>query len=213
MLTAALLEPVYARTFPEKPERSATVVCEGPSACFASPDELHRACLDGPVIAVNRAIHFSDVIPIDVWATTDDPRNLWEWAQPFLPEATKLFTVEDKAFVWEKLLPDFSKLYAWHPSSMDAEGLIDEHGLHPLVPTLFPVLAWLLHLGTKHVHLVGVDMAGSGTPFAPDWHEDADEGYQIRWAVEREFLAHSVRFYRAKGARITRWDRSRKTAR
>jgi hypothetical protein len=56
-------------------------------------------------------------------------------------------------------------------------------------------------------------MRGSGTHFLADWSDDADEGYQLRWAVEREMLAHSVRFYRAKGARISRWDRSKSKAR
>lgn len=206
-----VLSPVYSSVWPERRLERVTVVCEGPSALRASPADLHAAALDGPIVAVNRAIAFSDVLPIDVWATTDDPRNLWEWAQPHLHDETKLLSVEDKVIVWQKLLPDFSRLYAWHPSSMDAEGLQDEHGLHPLVPSLFPVLAWLLHVGARDVRLLGVDMVGSGTPFLDDYSDDADEGYQIRWAVEREMLAHTARHYRARGARITRWDRSKRS--
>ena len=211
--THAPLLPAYPG-FPEVRAERVTVLCEGPSAFHASQDELQAACAGGPVIAINRAIAFSDRVPIDFWATYDDPRNLWEWAQPHLHSKTKLFTSEDKVIVWDTLLPDFERLYAWHPTSMDGGDVEpDANGLYPLMPTIFSTLAWLLKLQVQEVVLVGVDMAGKGTPFLGDWDEDSDEMHECRWAVERVFLAHSSRFYRAKGARIKRWDKSRNRTR
>lgn len=202
------LAPDYPE-WPEMPFSCATVVCEGPSAFNARPEDILAECLPGPILAVNRAIAFSDDIPFDFWATFDDPQNLWGWAQPHLHPEAKLFTADGKVVLWGHLPVDLTRLYAWHQTIMEAKGMEDQNGLCPLVPTLFPLLAWILSLGVQEVKLIGVDMSGSGTPFLDDWQDVADEGYQLRWEVERQFLAHSARFYRAKGARLTRWDPSK----
>jgi hypothetical protein len=203
--------------FPERKYLEATVVCEGPSACRASPTRLREALLPGPVIAVNRALAFSQALPIDVWATMDDPRFLWGWGQEHLHGETKLFSGNDvpNIWLWRELLGETGgdRLYARPPTYMGEdqdpgetppEALLWSDGKAPMVPTIFHALAWLLQVGVKRVRLIGCDMQGSGSPIGPDWNPEDDEGHALRWAVERYFMAHSFRHYRAKGARIER---------
>lgn len=199
-----LLNPRYP-SWPERPEEVVTVVCEGPSAHW-NQKKLRRHA-KGPVVAVNRAIAYP--LPVDFWATADDPNKLWEWSQDYLHERTRFFTTHTSLLAWKGLLPDIQRVYHWHSSEMREDYLEDENGQYPLIPTLFSVLAWLLHLGVKEVRLIGSDFMGSGTPFLDSWKPLADEDYQARWRVERLYLAHSMKHYRAKGARITRWKTSK----
>lgn len=207
--TAAPLAPAYP-LFPETRYRQATVVCEGPSACLASQEALRAALLPGPVIAVNRALAFSQTIPVDVWATMDDPRFLWEWGQEHLHPTTKLFSGSDapNIWIWRELLGDDAggRLYARKATYMDELAEYSSDGLAPMLPTIFHVLAWLLQVGAKHVRLVGCDMAGKGSPIGPEWDPFPDQGHALRWSVERELLALSMKHYRARGARIERWQ-------
>lgn len=193
-----------AQEWPEKPQERVTLLCEGPSA-FVGAHEL-LAHSRGPVVAINRAIAFSPDIPIDFWATTDDPRNLWEWGQPYLHEKTRLFTTLNNLMCWDEMGVEATRIYHWRSTYMD--NLVGADGLAPLIPTLFPVLAWILQQGTKEVLLLGADMIGSGTP-GIDFSPLADEGHALRWSVERRMLALSMRQYRTKGSRIRRWNRSR----
>jgi len=185
------------------------VVCEGPSACYASSEALLGALLPGPCVAVNRAIMFSDVIPFDAWATMDDPRNLWGMAKKHLHERTKLFSGDEapNILIWRDILgDDVGKLYTRSPTYMDE--LTGSDGLAPMMPTLFHTLAWLLQVGAKRVRLIGCDMEGSGSPIGPEWSPENDRGFHLRWQVEREMLRLSQEHYRARGARIERWQRS-----
>ena len=158
-------------------------------------------------MAVNRAIAYGAEIPIDIWATTDDPRVLWEAAQPHLRPDVGFFTTVNNLLVWRDLGVDVGRLYHWRSTYMDDLRLEGED-TGPLIPTIFPVLAWLLHMGTKEVRLLGADMLGSGTP-GIDYEPVADEGHQMRWEVERTMLAASMRQYRLRGARIRRWQQSK----
>jgi hypothetical protein len=162
------------------------------------------------VVAVNRAIQFADVIPFDCWATLDDPRHLWSWAQPHLHPRAKLFSSDGAPNIlfWRDLLGDeqIQRLYTATPTYMDE--LKDSEGYPPMLPTLFHVLAWLLRLGVKRVRLVGCDMRGTGSPIAAEWREAEVDGWDYRWEIERELLRLSERKYRAAGARIERWNPS-----
>jgi hypothetical protein len=210
MLLATAVRPPRFPAWPETRHPRATVVCEGPSACLASSEALRASPLDGPVVAVNRAIAFSDRIPFDAWATLDDPRHLWGWAQPHLHQRTKLFSSDGAPNIlfWRDILGDanIGRLYTRQPTYMDELADYTEGGQAPMVPTLFHVLAWLLQVGVRHVRLVGCDMDGSGSPLAPTWDRKNDEGHVYRWQVEREFLRLSEKHYRARGARIERWE-------
>lgn len=193
-------------SWPEQREEVATVICEGPSAHWNQ--KKLRAHAKGPIVAINRAIAYP--IPVDFWATSDDPSRLWEWAQDYLNPKTKLFTTHVSLMSWKGLVPDIRRVYHWHASEMREDFLKDENGQYPLIPTLFPVLAWLLHVGVKEVRLLGSDFMGSGTPFIEEsWNPMADDDYQARWNVERLYLARSIDHYRAKGARIKRWQKSK----
>lgn len=206
------LTPRFARTWPEKPQETVTVICEGPSAYFER-EALRRAvrASAGPVVAVNRAIALSCDVPIDMWATTDDPeKGNWDTHSNYMPDGCKLFSVECNLLQWERVLGgEWGKLYLWHNSYMDE--LADaEEPCPPLVPTLFPLLAWLLSQGVKDLRLIGCDMKGTHSPFIMEHYDHrADRGHELRWIIEREMLAHSIRHYRAKGARITRWNTQR----
>jgi hypothetical protein len=193
--------------WPESPEGSVNVLCEGPSLALLEPANL----LHGPVVAVNRALAVSSEVPIDCWATVDQPSNLWEWARPHLGADQALFTVYNHVGFWEDAIGHDginSRLYAWPPTFMGPtetdEGFHDDRGRPPLVPTLFHVLAWLSSLvGTKRVRLFGCDMRGSGS--GESFSEAMDMGWVFRWRVERRMLALSTRHCRARGQRIERW--------
>lgn len=224
MLAKALQEPLqpHCADFPEQVYREATVVCEGPSACLAPTQALQAAPLRGPIVAVNRGIAFSDRLPIDVWATLDDPRLLWRWAQPLLPNRVKFFSSDGAPNIlfWRDLLGEYGlgRLYTRQPTYMDELAGYTASGQAPMVPTIFHVLAWLLQVGVKRVRLIGCDMEGTGSPlylsaFGSDseenrmgWDSTADEGHVYRWQVEREFMRLSENHYRKRGARIERWQ-------
>lgn len=212
MPETALLAPLAPSCpdFPETPYRQATVVCEGPGACFASPLELALACLPGPIIAVNRAIRFADRLPIDVWASMDDPRHLWGWAEPYLDPTTKLFSGNDfpNIWLWREILGEDAggRLYTRSPTYMEELAEVAVDGAAPMMPTLFHVLAWLLQVGVREVRLVGCDMAGTGSPLMECWDPVENEEHQSRWGIERTLLALSIRQFRARGARLSRWQ-------
>jgi len=207
MLAAETLvsRPPDYPSWPERPEPVATVICEGPSAHGGRQHLL--AHLAGPVVAVNRAIAYSTTTPIDFWATTDDPRMLWDDYSPLLHEGTRIFSTVNNLLIWKDLGVDIGRVYHWPATYMTEFATEEESG--PLIPTLFPVLAWLLRQGTKEVRLLGADMIGSGTP-GIDYEPVADEGHEMRWAVERAMLAACMRKYRLTGARIRRWNRSKR---
>lgn len=198
------LKPSFAHSWPEKRHEQAVVLCEGPSLWKGRLSRYGGV----PVVAVNRAIAVARDFPVDVWATLDQPSNLWGWGQEFLHPATKLFTGDDKVIIWQRTLPEvMDRLYSWPVTGMD--GLEDSDGLAPLVPTLFHVLPWLCSLGVKHVDLLGADFSGTSSPLLPDYSVHSDEGYILRWRVERDMLSLTMKQYRARGARITRWKDSK----
>jgi hypothetical protein len=207
-LATAAIAPAYP-DWPETAYPTATVVCEGPGACFASPRELNQALLPGPVIAVNRAIKLSDRIPIDMWALMDDPKPLWEFAGDAIHPEVKFLSGNDMPNIWhwrELLGEDCAgRLYAKEPTYMENLAAVTVDGMAPMLSTIFHVLAWLLKVRARHVRLIGCDMRGAGSPLAGRWNADDDEDFKFRWEIERVLLAHCVRQYRARGARLERW--------
>ena len=211
-MPAALTEAPLAPACPDFPEtryEAATVICEGPSACQASPEALRAALLDGPVMAVNRALAFSGAVPVDVWATMDDPRFLWTDYQESLHPAAKLFSGHDvpNIWIWREILGEEcgGRLYTRTPAYMEDMAEFTDDGKAPMAPTIFHALAWLLQVGVKRVRLVGCDMAGRGSPIGLEWDPIPDLAHELRWNVERGMLALSMKHYRARGARIERW--------
>jgi hypothetical protein len=208
LLSQGPTRPLYAH-WPERREVCANVVCEGPSACYASAVDLNAALLNGPCVAVNRAICLSEVIPFDVWAMMDDPRPLFSQYGRHAPDGIRYFSGDDAPNIlfWRDLLgAGIGRLYTRSPSYMDQLACVSPDGAAPMVPTVFHALAWLLQVGVKRVRLIGCDMEGSGSPIGPTWSKHTDEGHELRWEVERKMLELSETHYRARGARIERWQ-------
>ncbi len=211
MAPTLLAEPLAPSCpdFPEKVYRQATIVCEGPGACEASPLELAQALLDGPVIAVNRAIALSDRIPIDFWAMMDEPKMLWDWGIEQAHASVKFLSGDDypNIWLWRELLGEDcgGRLYVRSPTYMEALAEVSVDGAAPMMPTLFHVFAWLLQVGVKDVRLIGCDMRGQGSPLSPEWSPIEDEAHQLRWGIERFMVARSIKEYRKRGARLKRW--------
>lgn len=197
------------RDWPETASERCNVLCEGPSIQDLDLEDL----LDGPVVAVNHTLSLvTKGVPIDVWATVDDPKNLWEWAQPYLEPETKLFSTENNLLVWTELLGNEpERLYVWEPTYM--EGFMDDEGKAPLLPTLSMVFPWLFKVGVRHVRLFGVDMRGSSSHLhqAIPYSDDEDDGWDLRWDVERRLLAVTMRKFRELGGRIERWGTPKRT--
>lgn len=197
-----------AGLWPEVSWPFANVLCEGPSILAFDPADL----LKGPIIAVNRAIALRTA-QAHFWATTDDPRHLWAWSEPYRPRGLRYFTTDQNLGVWQELLQeDITRVYSTEMTEM---GLDDDIGRPMTLPTLMPLLAWLLRLGIKRVRLFGVDMLGVGAsidgPGYEPWEEKPDRKWDSRWLVERVLLSHVIRAYRAKGARCERWEPARRS--
>lgn len=175
----------------------ANVLCEGPSISDIDPDAL----LLGPTVAVNRALAVPD-IKKDFWATSDDPRALWSWSEEHRKPGLRFFSTDQNAGVWMLLLgEEIRRLYSVHMTAMAH----DENGAMVILPTVVPVLAWLLRLGVKRIRVFGADMRGMGSPLLGDWKHDPDWKWRSRWDVERVLFAHIARTARERGARIERW--------
>lgn len=218
--TEALQLPLrarFAKKWPESPQSAVNVLCEGPGVLEASPVDL----LPGPVVAVNRAVALSWLFPIDLWASTDDPRNLWEWGRPYLRREVKILTIENNIPIWHKLLglQAFNRrVYAPSGVFMEAspetggEGYIGMDGKPPLVPTVLHVIGWLSRIGAKHVRLFGCDMRGDGSPIGPfPFQEEPSTSSRFRWEVERAMIAIAMKTYRTQGKRLERWSPERKS--
>lgn len=198
------------RNWPETPSESCNVLCEGPSIQELDLDDL----LDGPVVAVNHTLALAARgVPIDCWATVDNPTNLWGWAQEYLADDTKLFSTENNCLAWWEILGEdcFQRLYVYEPTYM--EGFLDDEGKPPLLPTLMLVFPWLWKVGVKNVRLFGVDMQGSSSPLHSGevYSTSEDDGWDLRWDVERRLLAITMKKFRDLGGRIERWGTQRKT--
>lgn len=205
------LEPLYARSWPEKGEEKVNVLCEGPSIQRLEREDL----LPGPVVAINHAISLSSKLPIDCWATVDDPKKLWRWSKRYRPRELKLFTTENNLGFWAKLLGEGGfnkKMYAWVPTYMEHLATPTEKA--PVIPTVITVLSWLASLkDTKHVRLYGCDMRGSESPLSPGgFSEEEDIGWQYRWAIERHFISLMTKKYRASGKRLERWVKAARSS-
>lgn len=209
MLTAteAPLAPAYP-DWPERREANVNVLCEGPSILDFDPANL----LPGPVVAINHTLSMSDRVAVDFWATVDEPKILWDWAQPHLHPACKLFTTENNLGFWGDILgmevaserlyakaPSYMEKTEWHPA------FLGENGHPALLPTLTHVLGWCHALGAN-VRVFGCDMVGSDSPLSiAPFSEREDEGWKFRWAIERSLFALSTKKFRASGKRLERW--------
>lgn len=204
------LQPAYP-DFPENGERYANVLCEGPSILLALRGDL----LPGPTVAVNHALGLSWKLPVDVWATSDDPNHLWGWSHPHLPPAAKLFSTENNCLLWETLLGTEElneRLYGWQPTYM--EHLETPEQKAPVLPTVMPVLAWLAHVGVEEVRLFGCDMEGQNSPLSAEPYSDEEDiGWEWRWEHERKLLSLAIKKYRERGKRLSRWVKARRSSR
>ena len=184
--------------WPETRWDMANVLLEGPSIRGFNPTEL----LIGPVIAVNHALSLP--APVDFWATTDNPARLWAWSEPHRRENLRYFTTDQNVGVFSELLPEhYTDVY-----SQPFTEMWKDDGKPIILPTIIPVLSWLLLVGVKYVRLFGCDMWGSNSPLhsSEPWSEE-DPNHSARWKVERTLLSHAMREYRLRGARIERWPK------
>lgn len=196
--------------WPERRWPCVNVLCEGPSILEFDSRDL----LLGPVVAINHAL--SVPAKAHVWATTDVPRNLWEWSTPYRRQGLRFLTVDTAlaavAGAWNVTASEeeLSRVYAVEPTEM----FTDAQGIPVILPTLMPTLAWLLKLEVKRVRIFGCDMSGEFGPLSQNAYvSEEGMGWTWRWNVERVLLSHMMRLYRAHGARIERWKplaRSRK---
>lgn len=192
-----------AALWPEVTWPYVNVLCEGPSIKQFSRSDL----LKGPVVAVNRTICLQNA-QAHLWATTDDPRHLWTWSEPHRREGLRYFTTDTNLLMWQQILgEDIKKVYSTPMTDM---GQDDADGKIMTLPTLIPLLCWLLRVGSKRVRLFGCDMFGFGGsvegPGHEEWSEKSDRHWDSRWLIERVLLAHVSRLYRANGARVERWN-------
>lgn len=177
------------------------LLLEGPSILWAQERDL----LFGPVVAVNHAICLD--VPIDFWATSDNPNKLWEWSEPYRTPDLRFFTAGDKnLLLMLDLVEDSQRVYGRGETVI---GTDHEKRGNIILPTVIPVLAWLLACGAHRVRLFGCDMRGTHSPLHMSLEFTEDDPHS-RWIVERSLLAHAYRQYRAQGARIERWNRKPK---
>jgi hypothetical protein len=166
------------------------------------------------VLAVNRAICFSRLFPVDFWATSDDPNLLWGWAQKYLHRKTRILSTWNNLPAWHKLLGlqgVNKRLFLHRDVVMDkvdetGEGYIGGDGKAPLVPTVIMALGWLHSVGVSKVRIFGADMRGQGHAASPKTISPLEtEETRFRWGVERCMMDACMRTYRKNGGRLERW--------
>ena len=179
------------------------VLCEGPSIEALRPEDL----LPGPTVAVNHALSLSGKVPIDFWATVDDPDLLWAWSERHRHEQVKLWTTENNTPYYQDFLGEAweGRLYVWVQTFM--EHLKEGDKKPPVIPTVVALLGWLSNMpGVEHVRMFGCDMVGTDSPLAAaGYSPDEDIGWEYRWIMERQLLALAFNKYRLQGKRIERW--------
>lgn len=189
--------------WPERPCSCANVLCEGPSI----KDFLPKNLLMGPVAAINHAISVPGV-QVNVWATTDRPTNLWGWSEPYRHPSLKFFTCDQNMGCWQELLGEEGVRRCYTAIPTQLFGLVNQEDEAVILPTLMPLLGWMDRLGVMRIRLFGVDMSGWGSPIGHEPYTDIEKpGETWRWTVERTLLSLAIRRYRARGARIERWNR------
>ena len=211
MTQGAMTQPVHADSpvndiaacWPEVSWPYVNVLCEGPSI-----KDFDRAdLLKGPIVAVNRAIALQ-AAPAHFWATTDDPRHLWAWSEPYRAKGLRYFTTDTNLLWWQDILGEtgLSKVYSVEMTDMKQN---DENDRITTLPTIMPLLCWLLRLKVQRVRIFGCDMSGIGGsvdgPGYVEWLDKPERSWDSRWHVERVLLAHVTRLYRTTGARVERW--------
>lgn len=194
-------------SWPEEPQKAVNVLCEGPSVL-----EIRKAdLLPGPIVAVNHALSLDGLqgLQVDLWATSDHPETLRQWSLPFRRPGLRYWTTDPNLHLWaiQEEIVSQGLLYSVDETVMEHL----ESGQMTVLPTLFPLLAWLQRVGTERIRLFGVDMEGSGSPIGHEpWVSEAECStwntvWGWRWGVERTLLAHSIRALRARGVVCERW--------
>lgn len=193
--------------WPEEPERAVNVLCEGPSILRLRKEDL----LHGPVVAVNHALSLEGYrgLRVDLWATSDNPETLRKWSLPFRRPGLRYWTTDPHLHLWstqEEIVPQ-GLLYSVEETVMEETA----SGALTVLPTVFPLLAWLQRVGAEHIRIFGSDMEGSGSPIGHEpWvpEEECSTWNTVwgwRWGVERALLAHTIRALRERGVRCERW--------
>ncbi len=155
--------------------------------------------LFGPTVAVNHALSIR--APIDFWATSDNPNRLWPWSKPHRHRALRYFTTDQNIGVYSQLIRDVTKVY-----SVQFTEMWKDDGMPIILPTIIPLLSWLLQLGVSEVRLFGCDMRGMNSPIhSSEPFGEEEPNHTSRWKVERVLLSHAMRRYRAEGATIQRF--------
>jgi len=190
-----------AALWPEMPWPYANVLCEGPSIASLDPGHL----LKGPVLAVNRAIKLAETLRVDFWAISDRPTLLWEWAEPYRKEGLRYFSTDQNILPFVPLIGEkrLEKVYTTAPTAIQAtkKGYV-------ILPTIVPLLGWLLRQGVRRVRVFGADMTGYGTPILNDYVKESEKA-RGRWIVERVLFSEAIRAYRERGATLERWPKKR----
>jgi hypothetical protein len=186
------------------------VLCAGPS----SPHVTEADLLDGPLIAINRAIRTD--LPGWCWAAVDDPSSLYPWwPEAFERRDLWYFTID--AWLWklERLGFDLTRCFSMEPQFLafpDATGemvvLEDRRGRRGTLPTVCQILAWLtVRLRAREIRVLGCDMTGAGSVWAEHTHpfKNVERDPMDRWSMERFILAHCLRHARRLGTKIYRY--------
>lgn len=185
------------------------VLCAGPSSPYVRSTDL----IDGPLIAINRAIRTS--LPVWCWAAIDDPVLLYPWwPEVFARRDMWYFTLD--AWLWrlERLGVCLERCFSAEPVYLafpDQRGevilLEDRRGRRGSLPTITKVLGWLTaRLGAREIRVLGCDMHGEGSIWSADTHpvRPSRQADLDRWEMERFMLARCIRIARGMGTRIYR---------
>jgi hypothetical protein len=186
------------------------VLCAGPS----SPHVTEADLLDGPLIAINRAIRTE--LPVWCWAAVDDPSSLYPWyPEAFEKRGLWYFTLD--AWLWklERLGLDLTRCFAMDTVPVelpDGRGtrvaIEDERGRKGTLPTIALVLGWLsARLRATEIRVLGADMRGEGSVWAPDTHpfRASREADLDRWQMERFLFARCIQNGKRQGTKIYRY--------
>lgn len=191
------------------------IISGGASMLQLTKDDL----LDGPVVAVNRAIQVSNVrnIKVDIWAAWDDPdrepvspegNTPWSLYQPYVPDYRLMMWVAlEHLGAWIQRMY-MRSAFAVMPGAIFQTGFLPE-GKHACktVPTVFLVVEEAIKWGAKRIRLLCADMDGNENPTRLGTNPQPVP-WEGRWAYEKDVLAAFQKALPKKGVQFETWKPS-----
>lgn len=191
-----------------------TIISSGPSAREVTKEKL----LDGPVVAVNRAILLREKVPIDIWAVWDHPGKLFKLGYhryTYPPLVVWLGARRFNEFFMAAIgktegWPEWYNLFDYRVGfrCMDMGILSDpvRRGYRAAF-TLVYAVEEAVKQGAKKIRILGADMSGTWLKGKTEAECMMKEKWD-RWAYERQKISEMIEKAKEIGVEVELQDGS-----